>query len=221
LVRLLARFWDVDDGSIRIGGIDVRDMAVSDLLARQALVFQDAFLFADSVADNLRVAKRSASDEELIAACKSARIHDVVTALPDGYGTILGSGGGLSGGERQRLTIARAMLRDSPIVILDEATAMADPDNEAAIQAAISELVVGRTLLVIAHRLRTIASADKIIVIDDGCIVEAGRHDELLGAHGRYASMWRDMVAAESIGISTHEVDESSEIDAGNAQVAT
>lgn len=209
LVRLLARFWDVDEGSVRIGGVDVRDMAVSDLLARQALVFQDAFLFADSVADNLRVAKRSASDEELVAACTAARIHDVVMALPDGYDTILGSGGGgLSGGERQRLTIARAMLRDSPIVVLDEATAMADPDNEAAIQAAISELVAGRTLLVIAHRLRTIAGADRIIVIDEGEIVEAGRHDELLVAQGRYASMWADMVAAESIGLGQHGDDE-------------
>jgi ATP-binding cassette, subfamily B, bacterial IrtA/YbtP len=202
LVRLLARFWDVDSGSISIGGVDVREMAVSDLLSRQALVFQDAFLFADSVADNLRVARRDATDDELVAACRAAQIHDVVMGLPDGYDTVLGApGAGLSGGERQRLTIARAMLRDAPIVVLDEATAMADPDNEAAIQAAISELIVGRTLIVIAHRLRTVTGADRIVVIDDGEIVAEGRHEQLLDDGGRYAEMWDDMIAAEGIGL--------------------
>ena len=200
IVRLLARFWDLDDGSIRIGGTDVRDLTVADLLSRLALVFQDPFLFSDSVADNLRVGKPGATDDELVAACRAARVHDVIAALPQGYDPPIGSGGtGLSGGERQRITIARAMLRDAPIVVLDEATAMADPDNEAAIQDAISALVAGRTLIVVAHRLRTIAGADQIVVVDEGTVAEIGTHDELLSTEGRYASMWADMSAAEAI----------------------
>lgn len=200
LVRLLARFWDVDDGAILIGGVDVRDMAVDDLLGRQALVFQESFLFADTVAANLRVGRADATDAELIDACRAARIHDVIAALPDGYDTDLGGdAAGLSGGERQRVTIARAMLRDAPIVVLDEATAMADPDNEAAIQQAIGALVAGRTLLVVAHRLRTITGADQIVVVDEGRIVELGTHDVLVDAGGRYSAMWDDMQFAEQV----------------------
>jgi ATP-binding cassette subfamily B protein len=200
LARLLARFWDVDDGSIRIGGVDVRDLASSDLFAQLALVFQDPFLFSDTIAENLRVGRADATDEELEAACRAARIHDRIVELPDGYATYLGAGGiDLSGGERQRLTIARAMLRDASIVVLDEATAMADPDSEAAIQEALSELVAGRTLIVIAHRLRTVAAADRIVVIDDGQVAAIGRHDELLQAGGTYTTMWNDMLAAEGM----------------------
>lgn len=200
IVRLIARFWDVDAGAIRIGDTDVRDLRVADLLGRMALVFQDPFLFSDTVAGNLRVGRPDATDAELVAACRAAQIHDVIVALPQGYDTPIGSGGAeLSGGERQRLTMARAMLRNAPIVVLDEATAMADPDNEAAIQDAISALVAGRTLIVVAHRLRTIAGADQIIVVDGGTIAEVGTHAELLAADGRYASMWTDMVHAEAI----------------------
>lgn len=208
LVRLLARFWDVDDGAITIGGVDVRDMAIDDLLSRQALVFQDAFLFADTVAANLRVGRADATDDELEAACRAARIHDVIAGLPNGYDTDLADPAiGLSGGERQRITIARAMLRDSPIVVLDEATAMADPDNEAAIQEAIAALVVDRTLIVVAHRLRTVVGADQIVVLDGGRVVERGRHDDLLGADGRYREMWDDMIAAENVRLDTHDVE--------------
>src|SRR6056297_405174 len=209
LVRLLARFWDVDDGAITIGGVDIRDMAVDDLLARQALVFQDAFLFADTVAANLRVGRGDACDAELEAACRAARVHDVIAALPDGYDTDLGDDRvGLSGGERQRITVARAMLRNAPIVVLDEATAMADPDNEAAIQEAIGELVAGRTLVVVAHRLRTVMGADQIVVLDEGRIVEQGRHDDLLAGGGRYREMWDDMVAAEGVRLGGERTDE-------------
>ncbi len=203
LVRLLSRFWDVDHGAILIGGVDVRDMAVADLLGRQALVFQESFLFADTVAANLRVGRADATDAELIEACRAARIHDVIDALPNGYHTHLGGdSAGLSGGERQRVTIARAMLRDAPIVVLDEATAMADPDNEAAIQEAIGALVAGRTLLVVAHRLRTITGADQIVVVDDGRIVERGTHEQLVEAGGRYEAMWNDMRIAERVVLS-------------------
>jgi len=200
MVRLLARFWDVDDGAITIGGVDIRDIAIDELLARQALVFQDAFLFADTVTANLRVGRTDATDAQLESACRAARVHDVIAGLPNGYDTDLGDPGvGLSGGERQRITIARAMLRDAPIVVLDEATAMADPENEAAIQEAIGELVAGRTLLVVAHRLRTVMHADQIVVLDRGRVVECGRHDELLAAEGRYREMWDDMAAAEGV----------------------
>jgi ATP-binding cassette subfamily B protein len=199
LARLLARFWDVDTGAIRVGGVDVRDLHSSDLFAQLALVFQDPFLFSDTVAENLRVGRSDATDDELVAACRAARIHDTIAALPDGYDTHVGAGGvDLSGGERQRLTIARAMLRNAPIVVLDEATAMADPDSEAAIQEAISELVAGRTLIVIAHRLRTVASADRIVVVDGGRVVETGRHSDLVTAGGTYAAMWNDMLIAEA-----------------------
>ncbi len=162
LARLLARFWDVDEGSIHIGGVDIREMPMAQLMDQVAFVFQETFLFNDSVAANLRIAKPDATDDEVIAAATAARAHEFVSGLPQGYGTPLGElGARLSGGERQRLAVARALLKDAPVVILDEATAFADPENEVALQAALDRLIAGRTVIIIAHRLSTIAGADQ------------------------------------------------------------
>jgi ATP-binding cassette, subfamily B, bacterial IrtA/YbtP len=200
IASLIARFWDVDAGAVLVGGVDVRRLHPEALLRSLAVVFQDTFLFDDTVAGNLRVARPHATLAELEAACRAARAHDFVAALPDGYATPIGERGArLSAGERQRLAFARAILADAPIVILDEATAFADPENEAAIQAAIDQLVVGKTLIMIAHRLSTIVGADQILVIDAGRVVEAGRHTDLLARGGRYAALWHDFIDAESI----------------------
>ncbi|MEO1064577.1 MAG: ABC transporter ATP-binding protein [Actinomycetota bacterium] len=200
IARLIGRFWDVDEGAVLVGGVDVRDLRVDDLMAHVSVVFQDTFLFADSVADNLRVARPDATDDELVEVARAANVHEVIAGLPDGYDTVLDEGGGgLSGGERQRLAIARALLADTPVVVLDEATAFADPENELEIQQAIGALTRDRTLIVIAHRLRTVVDADQILVVDNGRIVERGRHDELLAAAGVYAGLWADTLAAESV----------------------
>lgn len=192
LARLIARFHDVEAGAIRIGGVDVREIAPDILNAHVAYVFQDVFLFAGTVAENLRLAKPDATDDEVIAAARAARAHDFIAALPQGYDTLLGERGfGLSGGERQRISIARAILKDAPILVLDEATAFADPENEALIQDAIAALARQRTLIVIAHRLHTIAHADMIAVLDGGRVAEQGPHVELLAKDGLYAAMWR------------------------------
>lgn len=192
IASLLPRFHDVAAGAIRIGGADVRDIPAQDLLASMSLVFQDVVLLRDTVSANIRIGRPEASADELINAAKAAQIHDVITRLPDGYDTLLGTDGtGLSGGERQRLTIARAVLSKAPIVVLDEATAALDPDSESAVQAALGALASGRTLLVIAHRLHTIANADQIAVLDKGSIVELGRHEDLLAGAGLYARLWR------------------------------
>jgi ATP-binding cassette subfamily B protein len=186
------RFFDTANGAVRIGGVDVRDIPGPELLGSVALVFQDVVLLRDTVRDNIRLARPEASPQEVEAAARAARLHEVIARLPHGYDTLLGEdGGGLSGGERQRLTIARAILQDAPIVILDEATAFADPENEAAVQEALSELAAGRTVLVIAHRLHTITHADQILVLDHGRIVERGRHDHLLTRGGTYARLWQ------------------------------
>lgn len=192
LARLIARFHDVEAGAIEIGGADVRKIAPDILNAHVAYVFQDVFLFAGTVAENIRLAKPDATDDEVIAAARAAQAHDFITALPDGYGTLLGERGfGLSGGERQRISIARAILKDAPILVLDEATAFADSENEALIQDAIAALARQRTLIVIAHRLHTIAHADMIAVLDAGRVTEQGSHAELLAKDGLYAAMWR------------------------------
>ncbi|TYQ03513.1 UNVERIFIED_ORG: ATP-binding cassette subfamily B protein [Gordonia westfalica J30] len=190
LAALIPRFYDVTAGAIRIGGVDVRDIDTQTLLSSISLVFQDVMLLRDTVAENIRIAQPAATDAQVHAAARAAQIHAVIERLPLGYDTILGDGGGLSGGERQRLTIARAILSRAPIVVLDEATASLDPDSESAVQEALSHLVAGKTVIVIAHRLHTIADADQILVLDGGRLAERGRHDELLRAEGLYARMW-------------------------------
>ena len=202
LARLLVRFWDVDKGSIRIGGSDVRDIPIRQLMDQVAFVFQDTFLFNDSIAANLRIARPGATDDEIADAARAANTHEFISRLPEGYNTLVGEAGGrLSGGERQRIAIARAILKNTPIVILDEATAYADPENEIALQGALDRLVEGRTVIAIAHRLTTVAGADQILVMQDGRIVERGLHGELMQSRGLYAEMWEAFSTASSIAL--------------------
>ncbi len=207
LARLVARFHDVDAGSVEVGGVDVREIGTPALLRHVALVFQDPFLVDDTVAENIKLGRPDASDAEVEAAARAAGAHEfVVSELPDGYATRVGERGGLlSGGQRQRVTIARAMLVDAPIVVLDEATAFADPETEAQIQDSIAALTRGRTVIVIAHRLATIAGADQIVVLEEGRVAERGRHGELLGAGGRYARMWEHHERARAWGVRAGE----------------
>ncbi|MFD9721803.1 ABC transporter ATP-binding protein [Streptomyces sp. NPDC059076] len=191
LASLLPRFYDVTHGAIRIGGVDVRSMPSTELLGSMSLVFQEVALLRDSVAENIRIGRPGASDAEVREAAAAAHVHEVIERLPNGYDTLLDAGGGsLSGGERQRLTIARAILSGAPIVVLDEATAALDTDSEEAVQNALANLAVGKTVMVIAHRLHTIAGAAHILVLDKGRLVERGGHDELLARDGLYARMW-------------------------------
>jgi ABC-type multidrug transport system fused ATPase/permease subunit len=188
---LLARFWDVDDGAIRLGDHDIRDLDRSELYRRVGFLFQDVVLLRQSVRDNIALADPSATDEVVWAAAKAASIHDRILALPRGYDSVVGVDARLSGGEAQRVSIARTLLADTPILVLDEATAFADPESEAAVQDALAELAEGRTLLVIAHRLHTVVGADQILVLDGGRITERGRHADLLAVHGTYAQLWQ------------------------------
>jgi ATP-binding cassette subfamily B protein len=195
MASLVARLYDVTDGAVRIDGHDVRNLTQSSLHAAIGVVSQDPHLFHESVADNLRYARPDASGAELVAACRAARIHDLVAALPDGYDTIVGERGyRLSGGEKQRLAIARMLLKDPAIVILDEATSHLDTENEALVQAALEDALRDRTSIVIAHRLSTIRDADLICVVDAGRIVERGSHRELLSAGGLYAELYYTLV---------------------------
>jgi ATP-binding cassette subfamily B protein len=193
LAALVPRFYDVTAGAVLIGGVDIREMSSPQLLSATSLVFQDVILLRDTVMENIRLGSPDASDDEVRRAAKAAQIHDVIEGLPHRYDTVLdqAGGSGLSGGERQRLTIARAILAQSPIVVLDEATAALDPDNEAAVQDALAELISGKTVIVIAHRLHTVVSADQIVVLDNGRVVESGTHSTLLDSNGLYARMWR------------------------------
>lgn len=187
IANLLARLWDVKSGSITIRGVDIRNVPMSELMDQISMVFQRVYLFRDTVYNNISMGKPNATEEEVYEAAGKARCYDFIMALPDGFQTIVGEGGvTLSGGEKQRISIARCILKDAPIVILDEATASVDTDNESYIQEAISELVKGKTLLVIAHRLNTIQNADQILVIDNGRIVQQGTHEELLEQAGIY-----------------------------------
>lgn len=192
ITNLLLRFWDVTDGAIRIGDVDVRDISYDELLGSVSIVMQDVRLFADTIEGNIRLGKAAASREEIVTAAKKARIHDSIMSLPDGYQTMIGENGvGLSGGQKQRLSIARAFLKDAPILLLDEITSNVDPVNEALIQEAISELAKDRTVLVIAHHLSTIRSADQILVFQDGRIVQSGQHEALLSdTKGYYYNLW-------------------------------
>lgn len=187
IARLIARFWDVSDGKITIGGVDIRDMPLSSLADIVSFVTQDNFLFNCSIKENIRLGNPDATDEEVYAAAKAACCDDFIQKLPDGYDTMAGDAGNkLSGGEKQRISIARAILKDANIVILDEATASIDPENEHLIQQAISELTIGKTVIVIAHRLATIEHADQILVVDRGQVVQKGTHHELLRQEGLY-----------------------------------
>ena len=191
LTRLIARFWDVKSGEIRIGGKNIKAYAADNLLANISMVFQDVYLFNDTIWNNIRIGRPDATREEIVAAAKAARCHDFIEALADGYETVVGEGGStLSGGEKQRISIARAILKDAPIVLLDEATAALDPENELHIQEAIDELVKNKTVVVIAHRLNTVSRADKIVAIDKGRIVEQGTHDFLMSRDGLYKALW-------------------------------
>ncbi len=197
LAGLIPRLYDVTSGTVRIDGHDVRDVTLESLAGAIGVVSQDPHLFHDSVGANLRYARPEATDDEVVAACRAARIHDVIAALPDGYDTVVGERGyRLSGGEKQRLSIARLLLKAPAVVVLDEATSHLDSENEAAIQAALGEALTGRTAVVIAHRLSTIAAADQILVLDGGRIVERGTHGELLRARGLYAELFATQFAA-------------------------
>lgn len=188
--RLAARLWDVDSGHICVGGVDISTVDPEILLTDYSMVFQDVVLFDDTVMENIRLGKRGASDEEVLAAAKAANCDEFVNLLPQGYATPIGENGAkLSGGERQRISIARALLKDAPIVLLDEATASLDVENETKVQSALSHLLVGKTVLVIAHRMRTVAGADHIVVLDNGHVVEQGSPTQLMENHGIYRRM--------------------------------
>ncbi len=193
LASLIARFWDVKQGSIKIGGVDVRDISSADLMKNVSYVFQDSKLLKMSILDNIKMGKPDASEAEVIKALKDAMCWDIIEKLPDGLGTMIGSKGTyVSGGEAQRISIARAFLKNAPILILDEATAFADPDNEIMVQKAFANLSKDKTVIMIAHRLSTVVDADKICVLSEGHIVESGRHDALLAKGGIYAHMWNE-----------------------------
>ena len=191
MAALLARFYDVTGGSIRVAGVDVRDLGRDELYRRVGFLFQDDTLLRASVRDNIALARPEADDDAVRAAARAACVHDRILALPRGYDSVVGEDARLSGGEAQRLAIARTLLAGAPIVVLDEATAHADPESEAAVQDALAQLVAGRTLLVIAHRLHTVTAVDQILVLDSGRVVERGTHPELLAANGHYATLWR------------------------------
>jgi len=191
ITRLIARFWDVQEGSITMGGHDVKEFTCDSLLENMSMVFQNVYLFRDTIENNIKFGCPDATHEQVVEAAKKACCHDFISALPKGYDTVIGEGGStLSGGEKQRISIARAMLKDAPIILLDEATASVDPENEVHLQQAISALVKNKTLIVIAHRLSTIRDTDQILVVDNGKIVEKGVHAELIQQKGIYQKFW-------------------------------
>ena len=206
IAQLISRFWDVTKGEICIGGINIKDMKTEVLMSNIAFVFQEIVLFNDTIYENIRMGNPNASFQDAIAAAKFANCHEFIEALPDSYQTVVGEKGvKLSGGQKQRLSIARAILKDAPIVILDEATAFIDPENEAQIQQAISTLVKEKTLIIIAHRLSTITEADQIIVVDKGQIVAQAKHEDLLTTNELYRKMWDAHVTARGWSFDTQE----------------
>jgi ATP-binding cassette subfamily B protein len=191
LLQLLARFYDVDAGAVRIGGVDVRAIGNEELMARIAFVFQDVYLFDGTIEENVRLGRPDADAAEVLAAATAARLDEVIERLPDGWTTKVGEGGALlSGGERQRVSIARALLKNAPIVLLDEVTSALDPANETAVHEGIERLMKDRTVVMVAHRLRTVERADRVAFLDNGRVTEQGSHDELLHRGGHYAEFW-------------------------------
>ncbi|HFH8196919.1 TPA: ABC transporter ATP-binding protein [Streptococcus agalactiae] len=197
--NLIARFWDVNSGEILIGGKNIKDYKIENLMNSISMVFQDVYLFEDTIENNIKFGKQNASHEEVVQAAKKARCHEFIEALPEGYNTIIGEGGAsLSGGEKQRISIARAMLKDADIIIFDEATANIDPENEDKLKEAIESLTKDKTVIMIAHRLKTIRNADQILVLKDGEIVECGNHEELIKNNGLYSDLINAKAKAES-----------------------
>ena len=188
--KLAARFWDIQGGTITLGGIDISTVDPETLLRHYAFVFQDVVLFRDTILENIRLGRRDATNEEVYAAARAARCDEFIRELPQRYQTMVGENGStLSGGERQRISIARALLKDAPVILLDEATASLDVENETAIQDAISQLVKNKTVLIIAHRMRTVAGADHVVVLTDGCVAQQGTPQELMAQEGLYRQM--------------------------------
>ena len=199
ICNLIARFYDITDGSITVGGINVKEYSLDSLLRNISMVFQNVYLFNDTIRANICFGRENVSEEEMIAAAKKARCHDFIMALPQGYDTVIGEGGGtLSGGQKQRISIARAILKNAPIIILDESTASIDPENEHLIQGALTELSKGKTVIIIAHRLATIESVDQILVVDNGHIAEKGTHNELIKQGGKYSEFVKIRQKAEN-----------------------
>lgn len=191
LLRLMARFWNYQKGHIRMEGMDLREIWPDSLLAQISMVMQNAYLFRGSIRENLCFGNEKISEERMVEACQKACCHEFISALPEGYDTVVSEGGAtLSGGERQRISLARAFLKDVPILLLDEPTASLDPDNEAMVQRALDEIAKERTVVMIAHRLKTVRGAEQILVLEDGKIIEQGTHDQLLGENGLYTRLW-------------------------------
>ncbi|GLZ11865.1 ABC transporter ATP-binding protein [Actinomadura sp. NBRC 104425] len=204
LLQLLARFYDVDAGAVRVGGVDVRSIGTEVLMEQIAVVFQDVYLFDGTIEENVRLGRPDADQAEVRAAAAAARLDEVVERLPGGWAANVGEGGArLSGGERQRVSIARALLKDAPIVLLDEVTSALDPVNEAAVHEGIERLMAGRTVVMVAHRLRTVQRADRIVFLDGGRIAEEGTHEELLRRGGRYADFWQVSLTSAAVGPGT------------------
>ncbi|MBE1554510.1 ABC-type multidrug transport system fused ATPase/permease subunit [Filibacter limicola] len=197
LIKLATRFYDVNHGQISLSGNDVRNYASEDLLRQISLVFQDVYLFDDTVWENIRIGNEQATDEQIIQVPRIARVNEIIHRLPAGWDTRVGEGGhSLSGGERQRISIARAILKDAPFILLDEATSAIDPENEAAFLDGLAEVTAGKTVLMIAHRLSTIRNADQIVFVRDGAVTEIESHDELIARGGDYSAFWHERAQA-------------------------